>query len=247
MLSNESLQYELNEYETFHDKIDNVLSLVNFGLMLFGIFANLICIGIFAKKPLLAKKFNWYLLVLAVADLLFCLIVFVNYFIYATTSPRKAIYELNLFTCYLTDYIVNSTDAFCVYLTLIVSFDRLYAIRYPIESRAFITSRSPKRLILVACLFILIIKSPEFFLNQRQYKDSNVGVISSEPIRREDNSLNFSRTYLTELLANHTNTTHVSEQRNSLIDVFFFFFSKKKINQLIDLYIFLFSMTITIL
>jgi hypothetical protein len=211
MLLNESFQYELNESEeNIHDKIEYILSLVNFGLMLFGIFANLICICIFAKKHLLAKKFNWYLLVLAAADLLFCLIAFINYFIYAITKPQKAIYELSVFTCYLTDYIVNSTDAFCVYLTLIVSFDRLYAIRYPIESRAFITTRSPKRLILVACLFILIIKSPEFYLNQRQYKDSNIDLTSNEmPI--ESYSQSFNQTNLNLLSTNNTNNSHVSK------------------------------------
>ncbi|RNA02464.1 hypothetical protein BpHYR1_040163, partial [Brachionus plicatilis] len=59
--------------------------------------------------------------------------------------------------------------AFCVFLTLVLSIDRLYAIKKPIKSKVFFTYRFPKRIALSGYLFILFIKSPEIFLSQRHY------------------------------------------------------------------------------
>lgn len=158
--------------ESTHDLIDYVVSRINLGSMLFGILGNLVCIFVLVQKSLLNRKFNWYLLALAFADLNYCLIVFANYLVYALSlsDPPQVIYDLSKITCYLTDYVVHSIDSFCVFLTLILSIDRLYAIMHPIKSRFFLTYRYPKKITVVTYVILLCIKSPEIFLSQREFK-----------------------------------------------------------------------------
>lgn len=160
------------EDESTHDLIDYIVSRINLSSMFFGIIGNLVCVFVLTQKSLLNRKFNWYLLALAFADLNYCFIVFANYLIYALSisDPPQVIYDLSKITCYLTDYVVHSIDAFCVFLTLILSIDRLYSIMNPIKSRFFVTSQYPKQITFATYFILLLIKSPEIFLSQREYK-----------------------------------------------------------------------------
>lgn len=156
------------ESVTIHEEIESIVARINLFTMLFGIIGNFICICVLMQKTLLNRKFNWYLLILALADLIFCFIVFINYYI-VFTNPSRALYDLSKITCYFTDYVVSSIDAFCVYLTLVLSIDRLYAIKKPIKSKMFLTYRFPRRIAILGYLTILLIKSPDLFLSQREY------------------------------------------------------------------------------
>jgi hypothetical protein len=162
----------MDDDEAIHYLIDNVVSRINLATMLFGIIGNLICIFVLVQKSLINRKFNWYLLALASADLKYCMILFANYLLYAlsSTDPPQMIYDLSKLTCYLTDYVVNSIDSFCVFLTLILSIDRLYAITNPIKARFFLTYKFPKQITAITYLALLIVKSPELFLSQRDFK-----------------------------------------------------------------------------
>jgi hypothetical protein len=154
---------------TMHEEIGSLVTKIKFYTTLFGIFANLVCICVFAQKSLLLKKINWYLLILALADFLFCTILFEHYFIISTNKSRS-LYDMSRLTCYMMDYtIVNTTDTFTVYLMLVLSVDRLYAIMRPLESKHSMTNRFFKRITLIGYFFILLIKSPDLLLNQRVY------------------------------------------------------------------------------
>ena len=156
----------LTSGELLQSKIDYLVSKINFGSMLFGIFANILCISVFANRQQLKKKFHYYLLSLAIADLLYCVIVFLNYLVFLI-DPPNVIYDMSRITCYFTDYIVGSIDAFCFLITLVLSVDRLYVIARPFNFRDFITYRSPKLLIMLYIVVCLMLKSPEVFLSQR--------------------------------------------------------------------------------
>jgi hypothetical protein len=148
--------------------IDHIVVRVNFFSMLFGILGNFVCICVLCSSILLKRKFNWYLLLLATADFLFCFIAFVNYYVMMDGSGR-AIFDLSRVTCYLTDYIVCAVDTFCVFLTLVLSLDRLYAIVRPIKVRQFFTNLYPRQISAVCLAVLLVIYSPEIFLSQRRY------------------------------------------------------------------------------
>ena len=153
---------------TIHDKIDAIVSRINLVSMLFGVVGNLICMCVFNNKILLKKRFNWYLLMLALVDFVFCFIVFANYMVF-TLDNAKALYDLSKFTCYFTDFIVNNVDEYSVYLTLLLSVDRLYAIRRPINIKFFVTYRYQKQLALAGMSVITLASVPYFFLSQREY------------------------------------------------------------------------------
>lgn len=159
---------QTNDNDIIHDKIDGIVARINLGSMLFGIIGNFICICVLGQKTILNKKFNWYLLMLAFADLIYSFIVFTNYII-VIINPERALYDLSKYTCYFTDYIFRSIDTFCVFLTLVLSIDRLYAITNPIKSKSFFTYRYPKQIALVGYLMLTIVKSPDLFLSQRTY------------------------------------------------------------------------------
>ena len=145
----------LDEVVLLSDFIDRIVSKINLCSMAFGIVGNLFCIIVLFNKHMLQKRFHYYLLALAFSDLFYCLIVFSNY-AYFIINPPNLLYDLAWSTCYLTDFAYKSFDSIGVILTLIVSFDRVYAIRNPLALRNFFTYRFPKRIILFASKFIYI-------------------------------------------------------------------------------------------
>lgn len=163
---------------TMHDSIDVIVTRVNFFIMLCGVVCNLVCMCVLLQKKLLGRKFNYYLLVLALADFSFSVIVFVNYCVIYQTKDR-AIYDLSRFTCYLTDYIMQTLDSFCVILTLIVSLDRFYAIINPVKLRLTFINRHPKNVAALCFLVLLVVHAPEIFLLQREYKTKDSQMLSN--------------------------------------------------------------------
>jgi predicted transposase len=152
---------------TPHDFIVHLITIINFYSMLFGIFSNLVCICVFVQKTLLKKKINFYLLILAMIDFVFCIILSIHYFLLKRMSIT--LYDFSLISCYMTDYVVSTIDTFGVYLTLVMSVDRFYAITRPIKSKNFFTSRFAKRIILSGYFALLLIKLPDLLFNQREY------------------------------------------------------------------------------
>jgi hypothetical protein len=164
--SSSSSSLDLN----IHDQIDAVVSRVNLASMLFGIVGNLICICVFNyNKILLKKRFNWYLLMLACVDCIFCCVVFSNYLVFTLYRQQRALYDLSSLTCYCTDFVVNSVDEYSVLLTLLLSIDRLYAIRRPINIKLFVTYRYQKQVTAFGFALITLVSLPYFLLSQRSY------------------------------------------------------------------------------
>jgi hypothetical protein len=152
----------------------------------FGMIGNGICIFVFSQKNFLVRKFNLYLLILAIAEFLFCCIVFSNTFVFLI-FPNKFMTDLSIIPCFVTEYAVNVIDAFCVFLTLLLSADRLKAILDPITSRLFFTNIYPKRITFTSLILILAIKSPQIILAQRTFLNDPIQLLENNSI-----SCNFS-------------------------------------------------------
>ena len=178
-----SLNVTLNSFDTYdkdylESPTDRISAVINLGIMIFGVLGNLICILVFSQKALLNRRFNWYFLALSFADLIFCFILLTNYSSYALFRSHRLsigriplhLYDLSELTCVLYEYMLNTTDAFSVFLTLTLSIDRLYAITNPIKVRMFVTYRFPKHIIVIIYLALHLIKSPEIFLGGKKFK-----------------------------------------------------------------------------
>ena len=137
-------------------------------ITMFGIIGNAICICVFFQKSFLTRKFNLYLLILAIAELFFCCTIFANTIVYII-EPPKMLSDLSIIPCYIIEYLINSIDAFCVFLTLLLSIDRLKAILDPLNSRQFFTNRYPKQITFVSLFVIFILKSPDIILSQTYF------------------------------------------------------------------------------
>nr|QVK45820.1 G protein-coupled receptor [Proales similis] len=153
---------------TIHEYLDFFIAQSNLLIMIGGAFANLICIIVLSQKRILIKRYNVYLLAIALADFCFCVIVTINYWI-VLTKPASAIYDLNVFTCYLTDFVIANIDSFCILLTLVLSVDRLNSIKSPLTSRLSYTQKYPTTICLIVLFFLLVVRVPEATFGTKTY------------------------------------------------------------------------------
>lgn len=145
----------------------SAVDIINLIFMLVGIFTNLVCICIFSRKCLLKKKFNWYLLVLAILELIFCFVLFCDYaFRIMISSKTIFLHELNMNLTILMDFMTHATDSLTIIITLILSIDRLYAITNPIKNKYFITNTHTKTLLIYSFLIVCAIRLPSSIVCQ---------------------------------------------------------------------------------
>lgn len=131
---------------------------INFVLMIIGVFVNILCIFVFRQKHMKRRKFNLYLFILAILELVFCLIVSIDYL--CLLINKKLLHEINQYTNMIFDYLIHSIDSYVVILTLILSTDRFYAIKYPTKIKSFFTNSHSKLLLISAFIGLLLVKLP---------------------------------------------------------------------------------------
>ena len=70
-------------FNTVYDKqisiLEDIACNLNIFMMTLGLVLNMLSISTFLQKKLLRRKFNWYLLVLTIFELIFCVTVFIDY------------------------------------------------------------------------------------------------------------------------------------------------------------------------
>ena len=180
IMFNENISHFSNSLTTekhyFTEQTDYIVSKINLTLMLFGIVGNLVCMWVLAHKKLYQKRFNRYLLILALVEFFFCIIAFANYLTLNLNAEvnqgrgRRALYDLSVFTCYFTGFIVNILDELSVYFVLLMSIDRLQAIRCPIKNKSFITQQKQLGLVIGGISLITFLNMPYFLFHRHTFK-----------------------------------------------------------------------------
>ena len=141
------------------------LSKINFGIIVsFGIWGNVCCSYVYSQKLMRKRKFNWYLLILAIFNTLFCFIISIDYSYRLFSEKSIFLHDFNVYTNMLIDYLIHLIDSYVTVLTLILSFDRLNAIKNLTNQRNFVTHRHAKFLIFITFLSILVLKIPFLIL-----------------------------------------------------------------------------------
>jgi hypothetical protein len=135
-------------------------SKINFILASFGIIGNILCIIVFSNKKMVIRKFNWYLLILAIIELIYCLIIFIDYLSRILYSSPMMLHDLNIHVNVLIDFLIHMIDSFTTLITIILSTDRLYAIRNPIKIKQFFTNVHKKLLTFVSFSLLILLKIP---------------------------------------------------------------------------------------
>jgi hypothetical protein len=140
---------------------DNIYKVTLF-LMLLGIIANMICICVFLQKKMLKIKYNWYLLVLAIFQLFYCLVLFFDHLFRFIHPLNILLRDFNKIFEIIIYFSINTSDSCLVLFYMILSIDRLYCIRNPHKIKTFITQIHAKRLLFTTILILLIVKIADF-------------------------------------------------------------------------------------
>ena len=149
---------------------------LNLLVLIIGIIGNGFCIYIFSKKNVLARKFKYYLLILAVFELIFCLILFSDYLFRYVHHDQVLLHQFNKIFTILFDYLVHTLDSFLCVMTFTLSIDRLYAIRNPLKIKFFVTNLHSKYLTLIIFISLIILKLPSVTLCN--HNESSVDLVS---------------------------------------------------------------------
>ena len=136
---------------------------VNLVLIVIGIIGNLINIYVFCNKIMMKKRFNSYLLSRAIFELIFCLILFIDYILINFNDYKMFLHDLNIYSNIVIDFLVHTVDSYITYLSFVLSFDRLWAIKYPTEHKNSWTYLYPKSITLIVLLISILIKIPGVF------------------------------------------------------------------------------------
>ncbi len=136
-----------------------VLSVI---FMSVGILGNTISIYVLQKKNIRKNKFNWYLLVVSILRLLFCMIVFIDYIFSKIYVEEIFLHDLNKISSLIIDFVLHTSDSCVVTLTLFLSLDRLYAIRQPMKIKEFMTHFHAKLVISSSLITVIVLKIVSF-------------------------------------------------------------------------------------
>lgn len=96
--------------------------------------------------------------------------VFSNLLIQVYDEEERSLQDLTSFFCYYTDYLFESLNSLGVFLMLVSSVDRLYAVVNPMFSRMFITNKYPTTITLVIYFLLLLVKYPQIKLYPKEYQ-----------------------------------------------------------------------------
>ena len=175
-------EHFLSFYSMIYDSDKDIANLKEFAIilsisfMIIGIFDNIICIYAFVQEKLLEKKFNWYLLIASVFKLIFCATLLLDYMFAKIYHARQFLHDLNKYSSFLVDFTIHTSDSCISLLTVILSFDRLYAIKNPLKITEFITYLHAKCLICVSLISFVIFIIFNILLCE-QHIDKNVHII----------------------------------------------------------------------
>ena len=142
----------------------NLICRINLILMFLGIINNICSIFIFLQKKMLKRKFNSYLLVVAFCELIFCFILFIDYLFRFVYTKPMFLHDLNVYVNMVMDYLIHLSDSYVVILTLILSFDRICAIKTPDDVRFLVTTVHTKMIMASTFIALLVLKMPGVFL-----------------------------------------------------------------------------------
>lgn len=143
-------------------------------LMVLGILGNSNCIIVFLHRKLIENKFNWYLLIVACFKLMFCLILFIDYLYSKIHDESMFLHDLNGITNKTIDFILHTSDACISLLTLILSLDRLYAIKKPMYLKEFITHSHAKYLIATSLIILISISAINYTICEFHISQTHV-------------------------------------------------------------------------
>ena len=100
-------------------------SQINIAFLIVGIFGNILSIYAYLQRSMRKHKFNCYLLLMALFELIFCIILFTDYLFRLFYVKPMFLHDLNVYTNMAIDYSLHLADSYVTTLSLIMSIDKL--------------------------------------------------------------------------------------------------------------------------
>jgi hypothetical protein len=133
---------------------------LNLSFLAIGFIGNGLCIYAFSKKRMRSVKLNLYSLAIAVFQFIFCLFLFGDYIYRLFSSEKVFLHQFNKILNILFDCSIHTIDSYLAVLRLILSIDRLYAIKKPLNIKTFATNLHANRFIILTFLLLILLKIP---------------------------------------------------------------------------------------
>jgi hypothetical protein len=140
-----------------------IVCFLNVVIVIVGIIHNSISSIIFLQKKLRKNKFNWYLQVTSMFQLLLCLILLIDYLFSFVYVKPIFLHSLNKISRIAIDVTIHTSDSCIGILTLFLSLDRLYAIKEPLLIKEFFTHLHAKSIIIISSTSLFLIKALDMF------------------------------------------------------------------------------------
>ena len=150
-----NLYKRLYESDEVICRIKDAAFIINSILMIVGIFGNIVSFFVFLQEKLIECKFNCYLLVVTSIKLIFCITLFIDYLFSKIHSEKIFLHDLNNISRIMIDFLIHTSDSCVALLTVYLSLDRLYAVKFPLKIKAFITNLHAKYLISVSLISLI--------------------------------------------------------------------------------------------
>jgi hypothetical protein len=149
-------------YDDSIEKFDSLFCNLIICLMSTGLLGNIVSFCVFLKRKLLVHKCNWYLLILTIFEVLFCLIVLTDYLFSKFYIRPIFLHDYSYIASVIIDFTIHTSDLCSNILTLFLALDRLYAIKHPLRIQEFITHSHSKKLVFISLSTLVLMKSVSF-------------------------------------------------------------------------------------
>ena len=151
-----------NTNRTFQDHVNEVELLkknvffINVTMMFIGLIDNIVSFTVFLQKKMLKRKVNYYWIVLTIFELMFCATIFIDFMFYFFHSTF--LHDLNKISRIVIDFITHTSDSCIVLLTLFISINRLYSVKYPLKCDEYFINCHAKLTITMSISSLILLK-----------------------------------------------------------------------------------------
>ena len=163
-INNKTLEDLLKQLINKNNLVNDITSILNSIFLCIGIIGNILCIYVFSRKKMRTIKYNLYLLVFSIFELIFCLVLFPDYLFKLINKDSLFLHQFNNIFTIIFDCLVHNSDSYLSIIRVILTIDRLYAIRKPLSIKFFVTNLHAKRLIVTTFFILIILQIPAIIL-----------------------------------------------------------------------------------
>ena len=146
------------------DSLKNVVGIINLVLLVLGVIGNSLCICVYSQKKMRKSRFNWYLLILAIFEFIFCFILSTDYLFQLLHQKNIQLRELNRLLEILISFSIHFIDSYIAIIILILSIDRYNAIKNQTKIKSFVTNLYAKRLVITIGIGLTFFKLIDYAL-----------------------------------------------------------------------------------